>query len=391
MAKPTLQDLSVKKLLNDLGDALDGAIQEVTVRVLEPSRIEGLDSLPDEILARIFEFSYEGPDFDNLNLKRTLNVLASVCSRFRRVALHLPELWEVVSSFFGSKHVELLKSRCQKPVVHIYVGVEELEYGADKSIQDFLQALHPSDQWRELVIESDYADDEVYDIIFRPVSVGSLSKLECLTIKAFTVYEDDVSLSRSRLKALANWDLPALHTLKLVNVLPQQINCPNLRNLNIELDVEANIRDFFNWDFRMLKRTLARLRSIQSLSLILSSVVVHDVEVGDDPVELLHLRSLSLKIDVCPEALPIKKLAAIIDMPNLVKLKFELNDDDSWMPAKWVEAFFEHNRRLVTGHTNVEEVAVDVNEKRSNFEGYITIRNNVSGAPQNTEAVDDLT
>lgn len=69
---------------------VDSAIPQLS-RVLIPDlRKTGTASLPDEILASIFEFAF---DLADRRRDRFMRLIVRVCSRYRKIALRLPKLW----------------------------------------------------------------------------------------------------------------------------------------------------------------------------------------------------------------------------------------------------------------------------------------------------------
>ena len=77
----------VKKALGTILGSLEETISLVTDSIALDCRARGLDSLPDELLARILELCYR--DYyetinDTLEPDDSTGILASVCKRFRR-------------------------------------------------------------------------------------------------------------------------------------------------------------------------------------------------------------------------------------------------------------------------------------------------------------------
>ncbi len=140
----------------------------------------GLSSLPDDVIARVFELYYEDlcktrpPEIASFS---SPIVLASICKHFRRIALHLPRLWEGVSFKFGPDWISCLKERCQHPAVFLE------DMNIRKPFRSLLQLLHPIDQWKGLHIK--YTGEEEGHKIFKnicPVTRESFKELHTLTI-----------------------------------------------------------------------------------------------------------------------------------------------------------------------------------------------------------------
>lgn len=81
---------SLSKTLHAVSEMVDSAIPQLS-RVLIPDlRKTGTASLPDEILASIFEFAF---DLADRRRDRFMRLIVRVCSRYRKIALRLPKLW----------------------------------------------------------------------------------------------------------------------------------------------------------------------------------------------------------------------------------------------------------------------------------------------------------
>jgi len=348
---------------------LDDAIKHFTKARRKSSRVEGLTSLSDELLARIFELYHEdySIDLDKETKTCSSSILASVCTRFRHVALRMPSLWEDTSYYFRPKRALLLKSRSQNPRVHIYAKDSAEDHGLP-TIRDYIKSLHPNNQWRSLDVQYEYDDDGVG--VLREIGTAvqpAFTELESLSLshlgkdlidepESFTSLADIESTA-----ILRRWSLPKLVTLRLMNTLPQYLDCPGLRSSDIDLKLVQSNGMPFEWDSRKLRGLLGSLRTVESLSITLASAGSMFGAVDGPPVQLLSLRSFSLLIKGGTEPRFLRNFSEMVDMPNLSKLDIEMeyaNDEIHLLP-KWLDALFKYHR-IIRTFSNVEDLSIRV-------------------------------
>lgn len=365
---------SMKKFLGSLASTLENPIQVLEGHVRLQSRVDGFASLPDELLARVFELYYEEYAVhlgEENSTHASPHILACVSSRFRRIALRLPSLWERTSVLFHPERVQLLKSRCQKPSVHFFSSDMTMFRGdreASEEIRDFIRAIHPSQQWRTLSVEYDFDCDgtRILEAIDARVA-NPFTSLESLSLHNVGFLDDEEPDGLKNISGgpvLETWNMPILTTLKLCNVLPQRINCPALRFCDIALHKDRQSHGIFRWDLGMLKHTLRELDAIESLSLSLCAASFYVGDAGDHPVKLPKLRSLSLKVGDGTNPLALNLFSSMMDAPNLAKLELELEHSRrDTEPSEFIKAFFKHNNSHVPSmHPNVEEFILIVSE-----------------------------
>lgn len=104
---------------------LNDCVWDLEDEVKCSKRILGMASLPDEILAHIFEINDDNPDDfrvrrPNARLQRSVR-LSSVCRRFRRIAIAIPSLWNVLelSPTISAMFIKLLLDRSCSSGFHV--------------------------------------------------------------------------------------------------------------------------------------------------------------------------------------------------------------------------------------------------------------------------------
>ncbi len=291
---------AVERTLDVLRASLKATIQHVATQASAIILAVGFSSLPDDAIARVFELYYKDlcktrpPDIASFS---SPTVFASICKRFRRIALHLPRLWEGVSFKFGPDWILCLKERCKYPEVFL-----EGTY-THKPIPSFLRLLHPIDQWKGLHIK--YAGDEEGHDIFKNIRLATRSSfktLHTLTIdrSQYDFLEDEDARPTTKLSEvddalLAGWQITETKVLKLKNIIPRKLLCSSLKEFTLKLDKNG---PSFYWDLGALKELLWCLRSIEFLTFTFcrarSLVEGHQNGEESRPATFFHLTSLKL-------------------------------------------------------------------------------------------------
>ncbi len=143
-----------------------------------------IESLPDDVLAYIFESFHAEYWREQKNPHYSPTILSSVSKRFRRIALHLPALWEEISSESSPNWTLTLKSRCRHPRIFVNVTCQRgLDFGRT------LPQLSPNSRWRELNIE--YDEEILGEFILEGIDKGISEPFEALTSFSIANRGDD--------------------------------------------------------------------------------------------------------------------------------------------------------------------------------------------------------
>lgn len=375
--------LSRMKVILGTVEAISNSIKETVERVAKQSsaaiRITGFSSLPDDMVARIFELHHErhndtmslGPQFATI---RSSNVMASVCTRFRRIALRIPSLWGEASDHHGSEWIANLKERSQNPSVYINFFSSK----SKRTATDFIQLLHPSKQWKGLHVR--YHNESDGHSVFEHISKmfdGDLGQLKSLTLshdwyhwfgqdEEIEVEPPSTMLSEVDEEHLSKWKLRNLENLELMNIIPYGLLCFGLKECAITL---SRSDPSFRWDLLALKIFLGRLHNLESLSLTFSGArtpsraVEHD---DAEPTILRRLTSLIVNIQYCTEEGFVKEVMDMLDAPLLSKMNISLqyNSDDNEEPgpSAWLDAIFKSSPCAIRTFPNVEECHLSVKD-----------------------------
>ncbi|KLO16703.1 hypothetical protein SCHPADRAFT_887608 [Schizopora paradoxa] len=342
VAKSSLSRMkAIAKLLGSISASLESSINHVAKRSRKIIQTFGFNSLPDDIIARIFELYHE--EYRNLVHEgdaknwgrsfRAANVLTQVSKRFRLVALHIPALWDCVSG--KTRHAEemipVLKARCQNPTIFL-----DYDFFEDANVMigaELLRLVQPASQWRGLGISYGRIDEsrKLFEDI-HTVSNGRMDNLLDLRIanvrEPSDGDEDDSSSTNLFINdavILAEWALPKLKWLTLSNIIPTYMDCPNLQECRIELGTNKA-----KWDLGSLRKFFDCIPLLESLSFSLSNNIPDRDDADDqmlelfEPVRLIHLRSLELFVTGETEGEFLKEVLDLLDLSTVSSLKIAL-------------------------------------------------------------------
>ncbi|KLO11475.1 hypothetical protein SCHPADRAFT_942039 [Schizopora paradoxa] len=376
LVKATLSNMKcMSKTLETLSSSLKGALQRVAHQTTNLIRVVGFDSLPDDVLARIFEFHHLHALYDIYGPYMTLthratrssHVLARVSRRFRRIALHIPALWQEVSDLHKAEWIDLLNSRTQHPSVHVEnfddgfedidedEEIDEFEHRRKKrDVVEFLQLLHPTEQWRELVVK--YAAKEDGRAVFNYITSegdGDLQELRSLRLTRDCFFmrgdDDDDGVRKGQMLSdidhdlFAQWSVDNLTTLTLRDVIPTRLSCSQLKECDISLT--RTCRATFRWDLSALRDLLENSCNLESLDLYaLNARALPDLDIPEQ-VKLLKLKAFTFKIVCCTEPQFVQAVMDIFDAPMLESMDINLshrpvNPVDNGIPQAWLDAIF---------------------------------------------------
>ncbi|KLO15094.1 hypothetical protein SCHPADRAFT_996076 [Schizopora paradoxa] len=371
-AKKALRELKfIKRALVTATESLDETFERVTEESSNIIRSSGLTSLPDEVLARVFEMNHEvyaefikncGTSFRNSTFVCSSNVLAQVCRRFRHIAIHIPSLWEVVSNSHAKEWVAAVKERCRDPAICVEYHVK----GARKSISDLLQLTHPANRWKTLDARFNKRKDGS-DFIGRicAASGGHLPSLQRLLLRIEFDRretdgddggeEDDVdmedegtftNLSESDSSLLSTWTLPKVSGLTLLNLIPSRMDCHAVRNCEIEL---RHVDEVQYWNLHALKGFLGCLPVVESLSFTFKNAFSNgeaDFSVAN-PIVFPHLKSLDVSVNDNTEEALVRGVMDMINTTTITDLtvsicpvSFHENIDPEEKRREWLGAIF---------------------------------------------------
>ncbi|KLO15106.1 hypothetical protein SCHPADRAFT_280498 [Schizopora paradoxa] len=370
-AKTTLLKLkAIKNALITIVDSLDETIELVTEESSNIIRVAGFSSLPDDVLARIFEMNHweykKEAEIYGLAKKPqnvcSSNVLAQVCQRFRRIILHIPCLWDIISNTQDERWISIAKDRSENLSLFVSDNVAR----AKTSIADFLRRTSPTSQWKELHARF-MGRKQCVDFIDRvpAISGAHLPCLESLSLqidwdwpKIYSYGEDRDdpdegdgfrSTTKSNSLSLSAWKLPELKHLTVKNFIPVGMHCPALQACHIELTGSRRI-PHRNWDLHALKGFLGCLSLVESLSFSFSNACTpkEDEFAKTKQVEFPRLKSLSIAIRAETQEEFLRSVMDMMDVTTLSNLAISMIPDESgYLQSRIQQSFRAIFRRAV--------------------------------------------
>lgn len=347
VAKTALSRMKlVAKTLGAISSSVEEMIELVTSESSSFILTADFNSLPDDVLARIFELCASWGEYDGGFVTNYVpSRLSSVCRRFRHIALRLPCLWANVSNYHKDEWALLLKNRCLKPNVFVVTLFEEDSNGWD----NLFRILQPANQWKGLDVDVHYLDlHDVLELVSER-SGGDFSGMESLKIgpvlennEWYEQYEPPTTnLSDSDDALISSWRLPSLRALTVQNVIPSTIHCPNLRSCKIIL---STICRLCIWDLRALKTFLHTVRHVESLSLELDGADCSHIAQSSVPIKFPRLRSLAIEAKCRTKPKVLRYVMDAVEAETLstldISLERESISDQSHKYSDWLTALF---------------------------------------------------
>ncbi|KLO07272.1 hypothetical protein SCHPADRAFT_1001797 [Schizopora paradoxa] len=368
----TMKD--ARRLLTSLLQSIDDPIVAVTKTAVKDIHGAGLELLPDDVLAIIFEmhvgaYMYETPAYEAYSADKYPSLIISwVCQRFRQIALWLPDLWKHASFTFPEKILLLFKERCSIPALHIRPATKFPGHYAR-----FFGTIHPPHQWRELHLHFDNEDELKDDFKHLSSAVGQnpLEALEYLSIRNDLTVNSDLSEFEERWHAIylpedpsaiiSSWQMPKLARLKLRNILsPIALRCENVTWFCFEFcDAERPL------DFTVLQEQLQLMPNLESLSVTFSiNFPFDDSSQFNHSSSTPSLTYLNLKIGSATPGPMVARLMSLVDTQRVTRLELNLRGRYQAKEShfeSWVHAIFPET---AGAFARVEQFALDVTNLR---------------------------
>ncbi|KLO06707.1 hypothetical protein SCHPADRAFT_681027 [Schizopora paradoxa] len=158
LTKSTYEISRIKKMLQALlnvANDLEAEFKSSKERIVAAKRSKGIKSLPDDLLAKIFQIAVWEEDYDGA--KQAIR-LASVSRRFRTVALEKRGLWTTLFSLSSRNQLEALIPRAGPSEgfdVFIHYDFDKKERGA--GLKPFIDVCRPIlSRWKTLTLTQEY-------------------------------------------------------------------------------------------------------------------------------------------------------------------------------------------------------------------------------------------
>lgn len=377
----------MKTLLRGLGalvTSLEEALCDFQAQALPTIFHEGIDSLPSELLARIFEMTCEQGKTAHIQISQ-------VCKRFRDIAVNHAPLWTYISSKLSVKWVQLHLERSRGCGLTIdysfcrdYVFTPNLSSSGCPSCIQFLNTvIEHKERWTSVRFDLWHA---LVSPVPRGPNIYALNELHLPALRRLDVSADNVD-QLDIAQVLSSWRMPLLqrlvcgyHTLDLVpnlihplkslrfsytgmsfvstyRGLVDALSHPNLQSID-ELTIVRDELQELSTNLLVKPPTQAILSSLRTLSIDFSSSMC-----SDDFVQLINVL---LEISPNLEVYSISFNRIYVDPRNYI-LDFMVSLGEAFLPVSIpLKRLFRRNPRL-------REVVLDLEGHMVEEEGALTL------------------
>ncbi|TDL20678.1 hypothetical protein BD410DRAFT_790643 [Rickenella mellea] len=265
-----------RDLLFRLLDGVDDAITTSNRKYESMTFTNGIRSLPDELLASVFEMGVEPYDsFDN----EFPITMSHICGRFRGIALSTPSLWSKLLSHSSLDETREFLSRSRSAPLSIYLGRSRSNH--IQLLNDFLDLVTPySDRWSSLYLMSS-----------NPMVLLSLHYY-CPVPNFSHVIEYFTPRGLGRGINLPRWQMANLKNFVGHDAFPPSSCTSTLTNCHLSFEIE--------FDLTLLAKTIIQLTSLEILAMDFFNRCTprqYHTDNGNPPAPLLpHLKFFKLRL-----------------------------------------------------------------------------------------------
>ncbi|KAH8101346.1 hypothetical protein DFH11DRAFT_1553512 [Phellopilus nigrolimitatus] len=289
----------------------------------------GILSLPDDVLALIFESSLlDGDEYENMH-PWAEHCISYVCRRFRSISLGLPKLWSRVTTRMTKKWIEtrLLRSKTAGLSVDIY------EEPCDDAISRFGQQVVPhAHRWQSFrFLGGDLQGS------YRRFNQQLAQQIANLKLPALTYFridlqpQDDDDRFDGR-EFYRTWEMPKLRHSNISHCIPADTMYGSKTITSFAFTFARGTLDF---DFKKLMDVLSSLDNLTDLSLQLINYEDYNYDAKlADRVVLPKVESFTLTTQIF-EAF--KVITMSVQMPALTELSLDVSVGDDFSAERWLD------------------------------------------------------
>ncbi|TDL27048.1 hypothetical protein BD410DRAFT_482724 [Rickenella mellea] len=301
---------ALMSLLRTADEAI--AIHQVTC---EPLMFrQGLDSLPDEVLGRIFELSCTTEDE---TIQRNVPVILShVNRRFRAVAFATPIIWGCLDSLQPLDQLEEMIDRSGFSELTMVVSSPPEIFGKRRAAMRQMLDVVADDVERCSDIRFvDVLTGRELGIVDRFFDKHEYPSLKSLTIEKSWVDDTDYSEYIDEMDFGGDWNMPNLRHFRGVNVQASAAMGIHLTTCELEFVFEKPLE----WDFTPIFKAFQSTKGLESLSFKFKNIIGSDDRQSDAPPRAWfpNLRSFSLHVCEGIDILSLQTVFWSLNMPAL--------------------------------------------------------------------------
>ncbi|TDL19242.1 hypothetical protein BD410DRAFT_842165 [Rickenella mellea] len=336
--------------LNNLRQHLGKEIRSLERRCVPLILEDGINRLPDELLAHTFEIGrFEEPVYDG----EFSIVVSHVSGRFRRVALGTPRLWTGLSS---SAHLDQTRAFISRSS-HLELTVEESGYGmVPVPTRSFLEVLEPlSSRWSMLEISSGVTVD-----VIQSLGITNFPRLRHIALKC----SSDTDLS--------SWCIPSLSTIEAYGLPFHGLDWVSLGSRLTSMTLRFDSWRSHSVDVITLSQTLINLKALRELSLFLSrswaTAIADQLHQAEIPkAQSVNIDTLTLGIQGSPAQSLVAALYDALSFYTAEEIRLAIEADGHIIPEDFLldsqGVFFPHSstiRLYVHGKCNMSDILVNI-------------------------------
>ncbi|KAH8111846.1 hypothetical protein DFH11DRAFT_552153 [Phellopilus nigrolimitatus] len=292
----------------------------------------GILSLPDDVLALIFESSLlDGDEYENMH-PWAEHCISYVCRRFRSISLGLPKLWSHVTSYMSKKWVDIRLLRSK--TVGLAVDIHDNRYNQyGNTISRFGQQVVPhAHRWQSFRLLGGDLSTPYHSLNQQLTQHFANLKLPALTYFHIELDMREEDSDFDDLEFYRTWEMPKLRHSNISHGIPTDAM---YGSQTITSFAFTFARGTLNFDFKKLMDLLSSLDNLTDLSLELINYDDYNYDANlADRVVLPKVESFTLTTQIF-EAF--KVITTSVQMPTLTKLYLDVSVGDNFSAEQWLD------------------------------------------------------
>ncbi|TDL17472.1 hypothetical protein BD410DRAFT_794306 [Rickenella mellea] len=325
-ALATLKEFkALRNRLRPILGAAETAVEGLQEMCLPRIRMCGMNSLPDELIRRIFEVRYGPhhipPPYFDMPME-----LSHVCRRFRSIALHTPRIWTKLCNWQPYRQLEMYMERSKAADLSIYIFSSSSEGFHSDLIPEFLALVTKhSKRWSFIHYSAPHrynlpGDDEPPDLPYTHPALLDYPNLDLPRLTHLSWLNADYERSKdiSPVIPYECWNKPNLVHFEGFNVMADIPSLgSNLRSCGLKFHSE----DDGAWDLDDFLHTMESSTMLKSLTLQIS----HANSSGStdhipSKISLTSLHTFDLCLNFTMNADAVLQLLSSLVMPTLTQI-----------------------------------------------------------------------
>lgn len=296
------------------------AVTDLKDKFNEMANKRKFQTLPDEALATVFEMLYKNHSDDTYRLE-FVKSLSLVSRRFRRIVLHLPLMWSIISStHLHINKAKLFVSRTVTPIISLSLrgamSWRPTESDKVRVLNYYKLAASISSRIRTMDIYISSSESPYLQQIQQICSDISLPSLLELSLVC------DVEVSRDCRDIWRGWNMPSLKKLEVTGILPQLPSdvLSKIHTCSIHLNFAEDI-----WRTAEVMGFLLSLTTVKDLRVAVrffEPFARFNNETRMDSVERLTLELQNYKVATG------QNILQVIKFPSLISFKLDVGIKD---------------------------------------------------------------